>query len=221
MAWWWKRQSSQSSTDDVAQASERDIPRRAQRAPIPAQRDAEMVLESAEVTDRWDIIKQDIAALDPDFLTELDRIVADEQHTTLNRELTEERLVESLKRLSIRYLVDEGGSLLAMWERHIMQIRLEGPENDILVLRARAYQTLPSDWNDHAFRATNEWNRTRRFLKAYVGESTEAGRIPLYGETQLPLRPGLTDALLDEFIDCAAAVSGAYIDWLHDEGGVL
>ena len=88
-------------------------------------------------------------------------------------------------------------------------------------MRARAYATLPTDWADRAHGALNEWNHTRRFLKSYVGEPTEKGRLSLYAEMQVPLVPGAHDALLDELLDCAAAVSGAWVDWLHDEGGLL
>jgi hypothetical protein len=235
MAWWWKRQTPQTATDkterNVDDVSERNRPRPAQPAPIPQQRDHATPLDEAASLepaptetaphDRWDIIKRDLIALDPDFFTDLEQLVDEDRHTSEVHALTDERLAASLKRLAVRYLVDETGALLAMWERHVIQIRREGPGGEILVLRARAYATLPADWNERAYGAVNEWNRTRRFLKAYIGEPTESGRLPLYGETQIPLRPGLTDALLDEFIDCAAAVSGAYIDWLHDEGAVL
>lgn len=226
MAWWWKRQPQSAANNpkiDIDDVSERERPRQAQPTPIPAQRtEADEILAAAEnPVDRWDIIKRDLIALDPDFFNDMDRLVDDDRHANEVDALSDERLIHSLRRLGIRYLVDESGSLLAMWERHVIQIRREGPGGEILVLRARAYSTLPTDWNDRAYRAVNEWNRTRRFLKGYIGEPTESGRLPLYGETQIPLRPGLTDALLDELIDCAAAVSGAYIDWLHDEGAVL
>lgn len=212
MAWWRKRPETRASGYDDAKRRE------PQPAAIPAPRE-EMTTPS-NPDDRWDIIKQDLIALDPDFFNDLEQLT-DEVPTQKSAELTDERLVASLRRLNIRYLVDEAGALLAMWERHVVQIRREGPAGEILVLRARAYSTLPAEWNDRAFRAVNEWNRTRRFLKAYVGEPTESGSVPLYGETQIPLRPGVPDDLLDEFVDCAAAVSGAYIDWLHGEAGIL
>ena len=216
MAWWWKR--SPRAVD--RQASELDAPRPAQNAPIPSPRPAADATADDGI-ERWDIIKQDLVELDPEFFSDLDDLIDAERHATEVSELTDERLIAALRRLSVRYLVDEAGALLAMWERHVVQIRREGPGGEILVLRARAYATLPPEWEDQGLRAANEWNRTRRFLKAYVGEPTESGRLPLYGETQIPLRPGITDALLDELIDCAAAVSGAYVDWLHDEGAVF
>jgi Putative bacterial sensory transduction regulator len=67
----------------------------------------------------------------------------------------------------------------------------------------------------------NEWNHSRRFCKAYVGDPTERGMLPIYAEMQVPLISGCHEALLAELIDCAAAVAVAFVDWLHDEGGLL
>jgi Putative bacterial sensory transduction regulator len=131
------------------------------------------------------------------------------------------RLSAALDRLEIRYLTDGDGSLLAMWERHAVLFTLEGPDDEILVIRARPHGTVPPDWADRAYRVVNEWNHSRRFCKAYVGDPTERGQLPIYAEMQVPLISGAHDALLAELIDCAAAVAVAFVDWLHDEGGLL
>ncbi len=131
------------------------------------------------------------------------------------------RLSAALDRLEIRYLTDGDGSLLAMWERHAVLFTLEGPDDEILVIRARPHGTVPPDWADRAYRVVNEWNHSRRFCKAYVGDPTERGQLPIYAEMQVPLIAGAHDALLAELIDCAAAVAVAFVDWLHDEGGLL
>jgi hypothetical protein len=131
------------------------------------------------------------------------------------------RLAAALDRLEIRYLTDGDGSLLAMWERHAVLFTLEGPEDEILVIRARPHGTVPPDWADRAYRVVNEWNHSRRFCKAYVGDPTERGQLPIYAEMQVPLISGAHDPLLVELIDCAAAVAVAFVDWLHDEGGLL
>jgi hypothetical protein len=131
------------------------------------------------------------------------------------------RLGAALDRLEIRYLTDGDGSLLAMWERHAVLFTLEGPDDEILVIRARPHGTVPPDWADRAYRVVNEWNHSRRFCKAYVGDPTERGQLPIYAEMQVPLISGAHDALLVELIDCAAAVAVAFVDWIHDEGGLL
>jgi hypothetical protein len=130
-------------------------------------------------------------------------------------------VAEALDRLDIRYLADGDGSLLAMWERHAVLFALEGPDDEILVIRARPHSTVPPDWADRAYRAVNEWNHTRRFCKAYVGDPTERGQLPIYAELQVPLSAGVHDALLVELLDCGAAVAATFVDWLHDEGALL
>lgn len=135
--------------------------------------------------------------------------------------VTLRRIGEALDLLDVRYLADGDGSLLAMWERHAVLFTLEGPDDEILVMRARPHSTVPPDWADRAYRVVNEWNHTRRFCKAYVGDATERGMLPIYAEIQVPLLSGAHDPLLDELLDCAAAVTSAFVDWLYDEGGLL
>jgi Putative bacterial sensory transduction regulator len=131
------------------------------------------------------------------------------------------RIGKALDLLDIRFLADGGGSLLAMWERHAVLFTLEGPDDEILVMRARPHSTVPPDWADRAYRVVNEWNHTRRFCKAYVGDPTERGQLPIYAEQQVPLNSGAHDALLVELLDCGAAVATSFVDWLHDEGALL
>jgi len=131
------------------------------------------------------------------------------------------RVAEALERLDIRYLTDGDDSLLALWERHAVLFTLEGPSDEILVIRARPHATVPPDWADRAYRVVNEWNHSRRFYKAYVGDPTDRGQLPIYAEMQIPLLSGAHDALLVELVDCAAAVAMGFVDWLHDEGALL
>jgi hypothetical protein len=175
--------------------------------------------EQISEVDRWHLIKRDLEEIDPDFITDLEQIAAEAvaQRVDEAAPLETDRIIAALKHLDIRYLVDENGGIVALWERHIVQVRAEGPDADILVLRARAYQTVPREWAERGYAAMNEWNRTRRFLKAYLGEPTESGSLPVFGEIQVPVRPGITTALLEELIDCGTAISGTFVEWLEGE----
>jgi hypothetical protein len=135
--------------------------------------------------------------------------------------VTLERVADALKRLDIRFMTDAEGTLLALWERHAVLFALEGPDDEILVIRARPHATVPPDWADRSYRVVNEWNHTRRFCKAYVGDPTDRDQLPIYAEMQVPLSAGVHDALLVELVDCAAAVAHGFVDWLHDEGALL
>lgn len=137
------------------------------------------------------------------------------------RPVTMRRVRDALDRLQIRYLTDNDGSLLAMWERHALLFALEGPADEILVMRGRPHGTVTPDWADRAYRVVNEWNHTRRFCKAYIGDATERGMLPIYAEIQIPLVAGVHDALLDELLECASAVTNSFVDWLYDEGALL
>lgn len=135
--------------------------------------------------------------------------------------VTLERVAAALDKLDIRYLTDGSGTLIALWERHAVLFALEGPDDEILVIRARPHTTVPPDWADRSYRVVNEWNHSRRFCKAYVGDPTDRGQLPIYAEMQVPLGSGAHDALLVELVDCAAAVALGFVDWLHDEGALL
>jgi hypothetical protein len=143
------------------------------------------------------------------------------QESNPRQTVTLARLAAGLDHLEVRYLADGCGRLLGLWERHAVLFTLEGPEDEILVVRARPHSTVPPDWADRAYRAVNEWNHTRRFCKAYVGDPTERGQLPIYAELQVPLRSGASDALLVELLDCGAVVAATFVDWLHDEGALL
>lgn len=131
------------------------------------------------------------------------------------------RIKSALDALDVRFVEDVDGSLLSLWERHAVLTTLEGPHDEILVLRGRPHATMPPDWAGRAHRALNEWNHTRRFAKAYVGDPLERGTLPIYAEMQFPLSAGATDALLTELLDTGMRVLASFVDWLYDEGALL
>jgi Putative bacterial sensory transduction regulator len=131
------------------------------------------------------------------------------------------RIASALSNIDVRYLSDGYGNLLAMWERHALLYTMEGPEDEILVIRARPHATVPLDFADRAYRAVNEWNHLNRFAKAYVGDPTLGGQLPLYAETQIPLSSGAHDALLLELVECGATVATDFVDWLHSEAALI
>jgi hypothetical protein len=137
------------------------------------------------------------------------------------RPMDMERVKESLRRLEIRFLTDEDGDVLALWEGHSLLFSLEGPQETVLVVRARADETVPAEWASRALASVNEWNRSRRFLRCFVGEPEGSGGMPVYADQHLHLGPGVHDALLDDMIDCLAVVSCSWVEWLHDDGALL
>jgi hypothetical protein len=126
-----------------------------------------------------------------------------------------------LDRLQIRYRAGGDGTLVAMWEQHALFVSLEGSVQEILVVRIRPHRTVPPEFAGMAYRAINEWNHTSRFLKAYVGDATARGQLPVFAEFQLPLRAGATDEQLMELLESTAGTGASFVDWLSDEGGVL
>ncbi|WP_203788112.1 YbjN domain-containing protein [Paractinoplanes rishiriensis] len=195
MPWWSWRPGS--AAGNAPEADGDSAVRSTVRVGVPAQREPSRMLSSAPAD------------------------VAKSEESEQISPVTLARIGKALDLLDIRFLADGGGSLLAMWERHAVLFTLEGPDDEILVMRARPHSTVPPDWADRAYRVVNEWNHTRRFCKAYVGDPTERGQLPIYAELQVPLAAGAHDALLVEMLDCGAAVATSFVDWLHDEGALL
>ncbi|MFI6073404.1 YbjN domain-containing protein [Actinoplanes sp. NPDC051343] len=200
MPWWsWRPGSAGGNGSDT---DENSSVRSTVRVGVPAQREpSRVIVPATELPKAAELAKTE-----------------DTEHVS---EVTLARIGKALDLLDIRYLADGGGSLLAMWERHAVLFTLEGPDDEILVMRARPHATVPPDWADRAYRIVNEWNHTRRFCKAYVGDPTERGQLPIYAEMQVPLASGAHDALVVEMLDCGAAVATSFVDWLHDEGALL
>jgi Putative bacterial sensory transduction regulator len=204
MAWWPKRAGQADNGEPVIERTETRT-----RTELPTQRQPEQRQPEQRQPEQRGAEQRGAEQRQP------------EQAGAVIAQVDMKRLGAALERLEIRYLTDGDGSLLAMWERHAVLFTLEGPDDEILVIRARPHGTVPPDWADRAYRVVNEWNHSRRFCKAYIGDATERGQLPIYAEMQVPLISGAHDALLVELIDCAAAVAVAFVDWLHDEGGLL
>lgn len=135
--------------------------------------------------------------------------------------ITTDRLAAALEAADVRHVRDGNGALVAMWERYAVLFELEGPDDEIVVIRARSFATVPCDWAARAYTVVNEWNHSSRFGKAYVGDLDESGELPLYLEVQAPFGAGAHHAQLVELVECAVREARSFIGWLHDEGALL
>ncbi len=165
MPWWSWRPGHAAGVDPETRSV-----RTADRLGVPVQREPEHVCSDHEVS----MVERPATACSAG------------EPVTLNR------LGNALDLLDVRYLADGGGSLLAMWERHAVLFTLEGPDDEILVIRARPHSTVPPDWADRAYRVVNEWNHTRRFCKAYVGDPPSAASCPSTPRCRCRSRPAPT-----------------------------
>lgn len=168
-------------------------------------------------TVKWALADRDVDEIDCDAPTVqfMRQVSSDVQEFTL------QRLGNALDAMEVRYIRDPDGAMFAMWERHAVLFAVEGPCDDILVIRARPHATVPGDWAQRAYTVVNEWNHMRRFGKAYVGDPTQSGRLPIYAEVQYPLTAGIHETLLVELLDSAVSTSRCFVEWLYDEGALF
>ena len=173
--------------------------------------------DTAQGTVKWALADRSVGGVECDGPTvPIARQVSGEV-----RAFTIQRLGDALDAMEIRYIRDPDGAMFAMWERHAVLFAVEGPADEILVIRTRPHATVPGDWAQRAYTVVNEWNHMRRFCKAYDGDPTVAGRLPIYAEVQVPLISGVHDELLVELLDCAVSVSECFVEWLYDEGALF
>src|SRR5262245_57690713 len=135
--------------------------------------------------------------------------------------ITPEQLGAALHDLDITYVRDADGGFVAMWERHAVLFALEGPADDILVIRARPLGTVPIDWAHRAYEVVNEWNHARRYVKAYVADANGLDQLPIYAEMQVPFGAGVQCGVLADLLSLAVTELGCFVDWLHDGGALL
>lgn len=135
--------------------------------------------------------------------------------------ITNARIRSALDVLGVSYVTDRDDSNLLTWDRHAVLIDVEGDRYDILVMRVRPNATIPLASAERAREALNEWNYSRRFSKAYIGDPTPHGRLPIYGEIQVPIVSGIEDKLLLEIIDIGLGVFSRFVNWLYDDARLL
>ena len=126
------------------------------------------------------------------------------QHTTA---LTTQRVSARLLALGYQVIRDDDGDLVGVWGEDRVWFLHMGKDEEILQVRGRWHRTLPPEQRAALLLATNDWNRTRIFPKAYV--RTEAGRLVVYAEVSVDFGEGVTDDQLDSMIRRGLATSGA------------
>lgn len=108
-----------------------------------------------------------------------------------------DRVVESVRRLGMRYVVDDEGDVGIPWR--FVTVRTLFQDSRALQVRG-TWHRLADTEHLAALRAlVEEWNATRIGPKAYLTVSDD-GAVRLHGEVTYPLAAGMTDAQLDDFI---------------------
>lgn len=132
-----------------------------------------------------------------------------------------------LQTSGLKYLVDSDGDFVAEFGYDpALDCELSfwfivgGPDHDIYRVAAKSNKRISqSDWA-RAVMLCNEWNRDRRWPKAYL-TIHESGTLP-YGdimlEEQIDLEKGIHQELLDDFSLTVMATANAFWKWAKEQG---
>ena len=113
--------------------------------------------------------------------------------------VTVERIGAQLREHGYKFTQDDDGDLTGVWDENQFWFILGGSANEVLQIRARWKETIPSDKHLDALLIVNDWNRDHLWPKAYFREE---GDIVVYAEVSIDLEYGVTDAQLQDILAC-------------------
>lgn len=96
-----------------------------------------------------------------------------------------------------------------------------GRDRQILAFRAVGQRPIPRGEFSRVLALCNEWNRDRRWPKAYLFHRSvddEPGAI--YLEENIDLAPGIHQELLDDWLDTMRSAAVEFWIWAHREQGL-
>lgn len=127
------------------------------------------------------------------------------------RPVTRDRIAESMRRKSYRFLVDEDGNLSGLWAYRFFSFYLV--RGGVLQIRGRwtRQANISRLWEILAF--ADRWNATHPHPKCYVRVQDD-GHIHVITEVAVPVAAGLTDVQLDHHIAVGLAAGTAVFDEL-------
>ncbi|MCL1872243.1 MAG: YbjN domain-containing protein [Promicromonosporaceae bacterium] len=127
---------------------------------------------------------------------------ANTQPGSQNQPITRDRVEAVMKAHDWKYFIDSDGVLGGRWESsdvYFNLLTLFGDTPDGLQVRAYWRRELPAAAEVAAATVANRWNRDKLFPKVYV--SVDRGTLTVRAEGNFPLRHGVADDQLDDFVN--------------------
>jgi hypothetical protein len=117
-------------------------------------------------------------------------------------------------RVTLPY-AEELGCSLDLW------FLIGGRDRQILSVRGVGHRPIPRVEWQRALELCNEWNRDRRWPKAYLFARDPADpEGAIFLEENIDLAPGIHQELLDAWLDTMRSASLEFWRWAHAEKGL-
>ena len=125
-------------------------------------------------------------------------------------------LVDHDKDYRVAFSYDEDlGCALDMW------FLVGGRDRQILSIRAVGQRPIPRADFAMVLELCNEWNRDRRWPKAYLYcRNANDAEGAIYLEENIDLAPGIHQELLDDWLDTMRSAAVQFWMWAHGEKGL-
>jgi hypothetical protein len=130
------------------------------------------------------------------------------QPNTENLPISRDRIEAVMKENDWKYFIDSDGVLGGRWEDadvYFNLLSLFGDEADGLQVRAYWRRELSAASEVAAATVANRWNREKLFPKVYV--SVLGDKLTVRAEGNFPLRHGVANDQLDDFVNCSITTS--------------
>ena len=116
---------------------------------------------------------------------------------TVPRPVDVDRIHECVKRLGLRYFIDDEGDIGIPWRYVTVHVIFQ--DTRAIQLRGVWHRIADTDHLAPLRRLVEEWNATRIGPKTYLTVA-DGGIVRLHGEVTYPLEAGMTDAQLEDFV---------------------
>ncbi|MCS6802126.1 MAG: YbjN domain-containing protein [Chloroflexota bacterium] len=131
-----------------------------------------------------------------------------------SRRLAYQRDADGDYRVAFAY-DEELGCALDCW------FLIGGRDRQILAFRAVGLRPIPRSEFSRVIELCNEWNRDRRWPKAYLyARAPDDPEGAIYLEENIDLAPGIHQDLLDDWLDTMRSAAVEFWIWAHREKGL-
>jgi hypothetical protein len=121
--------------------------------------------------------------------------------------VTTDRIASQLTNHGYQFQTDEDGDLTGIWDDNQFWFILGGDDQEILQVRGRWSQTVPSSDRNSVLLAVNDWNRDHLWPKVYCRDE---GDLVLYAEVSVDFECGATDAQLQDALACGLVTTSQF-----------
>ncbi|MCS4490197.1 YbjN domain-containing protein [Corynebacterium sp. ES2775-CONJ] len=132
---------------------------------------------------------------------------------------TIERVAKIFDEKGYNYNTDDDGDIYAGFDENKFMLLATGQKREVFAVRSAWKATGPIESRATLMEFCNEWNRTKMWPKTYVTVNDE-GIVGVQAEVNTDLEHGVTDAQLEQLLNCGIATALQFFQELTEQFAV-